>query len=591
MENITTPTPSTNLLTKTAKDPKVSPALQMDIITITWNDQKWFPNYLDSLIKQKNVSLKNINLVVVDNNSREENFQVLLDCREKAEAALGSFTIMRQSENLGFARACNVGAFATRGDLVFFLNIDTELEEKALYHFYEAMNRDDDSWGAWEFRQFPYEHPKIYNPVTGEISWASGAALMVKRSIFDSIGGFDTNFYMYTDDVDISWRIRLEGYKIKYLPKCIVYHYSYQSFNDVKPLQYYYSIINNLQLRFKFGTWAEIREGVKMVRGIFDHQGPFENSRKKLIKLLLTSSYKAWVQRRWFMRNKKKIEKYSPHKFVGFDYEERRMGDFIYNEKPNETPLVSVIVRTVNRPDILRETLISLRNQTYNQIEVIVVEDGPRGSGDLLEKEFGDLRIRYYCTHQKVGRTKAGNLGLELATGQYLCFLDDDDLLYADHFEVLIRQLERNPSYKIIHNFAFEAPTKTISKSPYKYTFKSLNTIHQKRFNAIRLCQYNYLPIQTVLFHRDVYKSLGGFDEEMDMLEDWNLWMKYASKFDFYTVFKTCSIYKVPADKKIQMSRQMQLDDALQDARRRQEAFPIQFSPARLVESLKNISI
>jgi GT2 family glycosyltransferase len=449
MEKTPLSPPATDPSPRSSQDARISSSVKMDIVTVTCNDQKWFPNYLRSLIRQENFPLENINLVVVDNNSREENFKVLLDCKEEAEKALGSFKILRQSENLGFARACNVGAAAMNGDLVFLLNIDTELESSALGHFYNSLRSGDTGFGAWEFRQFPYEHPKIYNPVTGEISWASGAALIVKRNIFDLLGGFDTNFYMYTDDVDISWRIRLEGYKIKYLPQCIVYHYSYQSFNDVKPLQYYYGIINNLQLRFKFGNKQEIIEGIQLVRNVFRDKGPFDHSRKKLLKLILSSAHKLLRQRRWFRKNKEKIKKYAPHKFIGFDYEARREGSFIYNEKPGISPVISVVVRTVNRPLVLAETLISLRNQTYKSFEVIVIEDGPRASKDLIEREFKDLHIKYHCTHEKMGRTKAGNLGLKMATGDYMCFLDDDDLLYADHFEVLIRQSERNPEYKI----------------------------------------------------------------------------------------------------------------------------------------------
>lgn len=62
--------------------------------------------------------------------------------------------------------------------------------------------------------------------------------------------------------------------------------------------------------------------------------------------------------------------------FVGFDYTTNRDGAFYVNERPSELPLVSVIVRTCGRPDILRETLLSLRNQTYKNIEIVVVEDG-----------------------------------------------------------------------------------------------------------------------------------------------------------------------------------------------------------------------
>lgn len=588
METVNTATPYEKVSNLKPRD--MENDLSMDIVTITWNDQRWFPNYLKSLINQNGIDLKKINLIVVDNNSEEKNFQVLLDCKDEAEKNLGSFTILRQNSNLGFAGACNVGAFHSKGDLIFFLNIDTELEKDALSIFFNQVTDDPTNLvGAWEFRQFPYEHPKIYDPVTGEISWASGAALIVRRPIFEEIEGFDINFYMYTDDVDISWRIRLEGYKIIYLPKCIVYHYSYQSFNDVKPLQYYYSPINNLQLRFKFGTRKEIKEGLYMIRQMLQRQGPFENSRKIFVKLLLQSWHRMYKQRKWYNKNRKKIKEFHPHRFLGWDYEERRLGDFYYNELPKTNPLVSVVVRTVGRVTVLRETLISLRNQTYKNIEVLVIEDGPNFSERVIKEEFSDLNLKYHSTGNKVGRTKAGNLGLEMSSGEFLAFLDDDDLLYADHFEVLIRQCERNPDYKILHNLAFEATTQTKSINPYTYRIESFNTINWRRFNLLRLLTVNFLPIQAVMFHREVYEKLGGFDESIDVLEDWSLWLKYASKYDYYTVFKTCSYYKVPAERKLAEKRMKKLHEDYDMVRKKHLEYEISINPVKLSEILKNL--
>ena len=69
-------------------------------------------------------------------------------------------------------------------------------------------------------------------------------------------------------------------------------------------------------------------------------------------------------------------------------------------------------VRTCGRPAVLRETLISLRHQTYPNMEVVVVEDGEEISGKMIRgREFGDMNIRYFATGEKVGRSRAGNLG------------------------------------------------------------------------------------------------------------------------------------------------------------------------------------
>ena len=74
---------------------------------------------------------------------------------------------------------------------------------------------------------------------------------------------------------------------------------------------------------------------------------------------------------------------------------------------------------------------------------MIVVEDGESTYYDMIKKEFPELNIRYQATGKKRGRSVAGNLGLSLAQGEYLNFLDDDDVFFADHLECLVNAIEK----------------------------------------------------------------------------------------------------------------------------------------------------
>ena len=97
--------------------------------------------------------------------------------------------------------------------------------------------------GMVEARQTPLEHAKEYNTKTGgETEWASTACTVFKTEVYNKINGFDAEtFFLYCDDLDFSWRVRLAGYKIIYMPSAIVYHAKicpYQEPGSLHPQKY-----------------------------------------------------------------------------------------------------------------------------------------------------------------------------------------------------------------------------------------------------------------------------------------------------------------------------------------------------------------
>jgi GT2 family glycosyltransferase len=82
----------------------------------------------------------------------------------------------------------------------------------------------DPGVGQVEALQFPQEHPKPWDPLTFETAWSSGACSLLTREAYAYTGGFDDNFFMYCEDVDLSWRLRSIGYRIKMAPKALFFH-------------------------------------------------------------------------------------------------------------------------------------------------------------------------------------------------------------------------------------------------------------------------------------------------------------------------------------------------------------------------------
>ncbi|KQP13575.1 glycosyltransferase [Pseudorhodoferax sp. Leaf267] len=126
-------------------------------------------------------------------------------------------------DNLGSAKGHNTLLATASTDMVLIMNPDVMLAPDTLIEL--ALPFQSDRVGMVEARQLPVEHPKEYNVLTGETSWAATACALMPTSVCREVEGFDhETFFLYCDDVDFSWRIRLAGYKVIYQPSAVVFH-------------------------------------------------------------------------------------------------------------------------------------------------------------------------------------------------------------------------------------------------------------------------------------------------------------------------------------------------------------------------------
>ena len=493
--------------------------------------------------------------------------------------AFAAVDVRRSPANLGFGSSHNDNAARGSAPFLLVLNQDCVIEPGVLAPLLATAAADDTGVAAWEMRQIPYEHPKAYDPVTLDAPWVSGAATLFRRSAFDQVGGFEPRIFMYGEDVDLSWRLRAAGYRLRYLAKYAVVHRTYALPEEVKPLQVLGGVQTNLLLRARFGGVMRTLRGIAMLGAEMLSPQDFPGRRKGLVRAF-ASFVRHWPH---FVRTRVKSNATFAPQFNGWSFEERRDGAFVefrsLREAPRAaTPLVSILIRTVDRSAWLAQALESVASQTWPNVEAVVIEDGPPRSEDVIARFRDRLAIRYHATHQRVGRARAGNLALEFAQGEWLNFLDDDDVLFADHIEVLVEAATRAQA-KGAFALAWETRTAIRDRERALYDETAHVTVHRQRFDRLQLWHHNFLPIQAVLFHRDLYEEHGGFAEDMSQLEDWNLWTRYTLDTDFVLVEKTTSKYRVPASTKEAAARQALLDDAYRDAVDRQNAMRLQTSP------------
>jgi cellulose synthase/poly-beta-1,6-N-acetylglucosamine synthase-like glycosyltransferase len=142
---------------------------------------------------------------------------------EAAGSAVEGVDYVFFDANLGSAGGANRLATDAQADFLVVLNPDTYPCPTFLAALLAPFH--DPDVGCADARQLPLEHLKDYDVETGEQSWASGACLMVRSDAFHKVGGFDPeHFFLYCDDVDFSWRLRLAGFRIVHAPDAAVFH-------------------------------------------------------------------------------------------------------------------------------------------------------------------------------------------------------------------------------------------------------------------------------------------------------------------------------------------------------------------------------
>lgn len=560
---------------------------EIDISIVTFNSKRWLDAFFKSLIEQ-DYPLEKLNIYCRDNGSTDGTFSMLEFFKAQTNDKFSNF-IIDQGENIGFGKGHNENFKKCSSQFILVSNVDLTFESDTLQQLIEQAESSASEVAAWECRQKPFEHPKDYHPVTLETEWCSAACLLLRRLAVEQVAGFEPKLFMYGEDVELSYRLRDQGWKLHYVPKAAVWHHTYEHAHEVKPTQFLGSTLANVLLRCRYGTRAEMIQGFGMYLGLFAIPEQFKGQRMKLVGQLLKLIKLAPA---FILSRRLSKERFS---FRLWDYAMIREGAFHPSTESQDIkdPLVSVLVRTMPAcTGRLREAVASVAGQTYSRIELVVVEDGGHSAQPFIEelKLQNQFEKISYIPLAKSGRCKAGNAALAAATGELLCFLDDDDLFYADHLEVLVSAWKAKPELGAVYGLAYEIRTEIISNEPWVYR-DLVHSLHFRQpFSRALLWHHNYMPIQTVLFRRDLYETYGGFDVELDNLEDWNLWVKYSLKHDFEMVPKVTSLYRVPADPQKAVQRQATLDDYYAKAQAKHAQLKVELSPPQVLELAERLS-
>ncbi len=181
-------------------------------------------------------------------------------------------------------------------------------------------------------------------------------------------------------------------------------------------------------------------------------------------------------------------------------------------------PKISVIVPSFNQSKFLEETLLSVIDQGYPNLELIVIDGGSTDDSINIIKQYED-KITYWVSEPDGGQTPGLIKGFNHATGEIQCWLNSDDLHLPHTLNEVANFFSKNPSADAVFGNTLWVDENTVA-------IREQREIPFNKF--IWMYTYNYIPGQSMFWRSDIYKSVGGLNPQFNLAMDADLWIRYA---------------------------------------------------------------
>lgn len=365
-------------------------------------------------------------IILVDNGSTDGTRDWLAE-----EGKKGTLKAVLNKENLGFSRGCNVGAEASCGRYILFLNNDMEVTPQWLDPMVTLLDNDPAVGITGAKLLFPdgtiqhagvalmeYENTEV-DALSGvhiaykkpgnspEASTAryvqivTGAALMTRQEIFFDLKGFSTDYWNGNEDVDLCLRAREDGWKVVYQPESTIIHYESQSGPE---------------------RWVQAKENVRT----------FNTRWADRARADMTSTYGQEV---WKPTANNQIRSYT----------ERRIRRNIPLTAGKDT--ISIIVLTWNALEYTKLCAAALLKHTDKRHELIFVDNGSRPDTVQYLQQLSeqDSRIKIILNGKNLGFAAGNNIGIAAASGRHICLLNSDTVVTSGWLENMLTRMQSNP--------------------------------------------------------------------------------------------------------------------------------------------------
>ncbi len=442
------------------------------------------------------------------------------------------------------------------------LVIPASLQTKAQYIF-------EHDWGlnkGYVPRVFDKEyftkHLNIGVPV-----WdiGAGANMAFRRQIFSLVGWFDQRLDVgasgCSGDFEFWYRILAKGWNCSYFPQLFVYHQHHESEKALKSQIFYYMRGQVSSLLVQYDKYRHKRNFLRAYKILPKYY------LKKICKNILQLNFHSFKDNLNQMQGC--ISGWRHYK--GHRHESD--GSLLYLKKLDKKPIineqtkVSVIIPCYNHGRYLKQAIESVYNQTFKNVEIIVVNDGSTDNTKAVCKNFPHVRC---INTNRLGLSGARNMGIKYSTGDFLIFLDADDFLYPNALEINLNCFSKNEKSvfvsgahdKIDNNGNLLPVAKAIEKVGYNYE---------------SLLQGNYIAMEgAVMYRKELFYSFF-FDPQLNACEDYDINLRIKRYFPSLTHTEKIAAYRIhdhmSADKNLMLNNAMTVQRRQENVLRNPDEF------------------
>ncbi len=195
---------------------------------------------------------------------------------------------------------------------------------------------------------------------------------------------------------------------------------------------------------------------------------------------------------------------------------------------------VSVIIPAYNRIKYLIKAVESVLCQTYNDFELIIIDDGSTDNTKDVINSMDDKRLKYYYQFNR-GPSVARNTGISQSKGDFIAFLDSDDKWVPDKLEIQLSEMDNKSDYMLSHTEEIWYKGARLIK-PKKIHRKCNNDIFKQ---SLKLCS---ISMSTVILKKDLIDKTGLFDEDLEVCEDYDYWLRTTAQYPVLLIDKPLTI-------------------------------------------------